>query len=161
MEVRQRMRWFYTQLTDSTKVVWAAAGISLRLSVCFQTYPQVWQRPLRSNPVDLLSTLYFMTLKDEMPSLTALRSWNNSLSFPVEGHRSMISVRGTKTLQNMGLNNDLCFVFFSSRIYYLCCGLSLPHLPLHSRWFCGCLHQGHWEASRRRGSDSLSADEGT
>lgn len=108
----------------STKVVWAAAGISPRLSVCFQTYPQVWQRPLRSNPVDLLSTLYFMTLKDEMPSLPSLRSWNNALSFPVWGYRSMISIRGTQTLQNMGLNSDLCFFFFPSE-FITCVTVSL------------------------------------
>lgn len=110
----------------STKVVWAAAGISPRLSVCFQTYPQVWQRPLRSNPVDLLSTLYFMTLKDEMPSLPSLRSWNNALSFPVWGYRSMISIRGTQTLQNMGLNSDLCFIFFLPNLLPVLRSLSAP-----------------------------------
>lgn len=110
----------------STKVVWAAAGISLRLSVCFQTYPQVWRRPSRSNPVDLLSALYFMTLKAEMPSLRALRSWNNSLSFPVKGHRSRISIRGTETLQNMGLNNDLWFFFFLQNLLPVLRSLSAP-----------------------------------
>lgn len=157
MEVRQRVRWFYTQLSDPQ-----------RLSEQQQEFPwgclSASKHTLRSDgdPWDQIQLIcsFFMTLKAEMPSLTALRSWNNSLSFPVKGHRSRISIRGTETLQNMGLNNDLWF-FFSFRIYYLCCGLSLPHLPLHSRWFCCCLHQGHWEASRRRGSDSLSADEGT
>lgn len=37
----------HTQLAVSTTAVCAALGISLGLSVCFQTCPQVWQRPWR------------------------------------------------------------------------------------------------------------------
>lgn len=66
-------------LAVSTTAVWTALGISLGLSVCFQTCPQVWQRPWRSNPVDLPSyATFFDSAKKVMPSLASLRSWVNS-----------------------------------------------------------------------------------
>lgn len=115
-----------------------------------------------------LYATFFDSVKKEMPSFTSQQSW-------IDSH--FISCwRRTQQDLNMRYQNITKHRFKEECASHpppplppecITCVMvtgiraALACLPPHGWCFCSCLHLGHWEASRRRGSESLPACEGT
>lgn len=109
------------------------------------------------------SPLYATFFDSEMPSLTSLQSRINSCFISCWGKTQRdLNMRYQNITKHRFKEEFMCsppppnvLPLLWSQEYVLSCP------ACRQTCFCSCLHQGHWEASRCRGSESLSACEGT